>query len=179
MNEILNEFLACTIGSYEAHQKWANQAISQVPNAKMHEPLCENTNSIVVVMKHVSGNLRSRWTDFLTSDGEKPWRDRDQEFIDDFESREQLMDYWQGGWECVYAALKSLSVEDLARNVSIRGHQLTVPKAIQRSLTHTAYHIGQIIMLARFHCGDHWETLTIAKGGSEQFNRENWGPLSS
>lgn len=176
MKEIVDDFIASTIGSYESHLDWANRAVEQVPNAKMHEALCENTNSLVVVMKHVSGNLRSRWTDFLTTDGEKPWRNRDQEFVDDFESREQLMEYWQGGWDTVFETLNSLSAEDLAKTVTIRGHEHTVPKAIQRSLAHTGYHVGQIIMLARFHCGDEWETITIARGDSERFNKKNWGP---
>ena len=178
-DHILKEFLASTIASFRSNHKLANLAIEQVSDSKLHESLDEHTNSIVVVMKHISGNLRSRWTDFLTTDGEKPWRNRDAEFIDSFTSRREVMDDWQRGWDCVIGALESLTVTDLAATVTIRGEPHSVPLAIQRSLAHTGYHVGQIVMIARIHCGDRWTTLTIPRGESRQYNLENWGAGSA
>ena len=126
-------------------------------------------------MKHVAGNLLSRWTDFLTTDGEKPWRTRDDEFVDSFHSRAELLECWERGWGCLLATLKSLKPEDLDKTVLIRGELHSVPLALARSLGHTCYHIGQIVQVARIHAGARWSTLTIPKGGSEQFNKANWG----
>lgn len=177
--DVLEEFVASTIKGYRSQYELANLAIAQVPNAEMHVPLDANTNSIVIIMKHVSGNLLSRWTDFLTTDGEKTWRDRDQEFVDDFSSRDELMAYWAQGWECVLQSLESLSPTDLTETVTIRGEPHTVSLAIQRSLAHTAYHVGQIVMVARIHCGENWETLSIPRGKSQQYNQANWGTHGS
>ena len=142
----------------------------------MHKPLSEDTNSIVIIMKHIAGNLRSRWTDFLTTDGEKPWRDRDQEFVDDFSSRDQLMEYWESGWSCLLDTLESLTVEDLDKTVTIRGEPHSVPLAIQRSITHTCYHVGQIMLIARTHFdGDDWHVISIPRGGSQAYNDRVWG----
>ncbi len=170
-----NIFIESAIQSFAYDKRLAERAIEQVPNAKMHESLDESTNSIVVIMKHISGNLRSRWTDFLTSDGEKSWRHRDTEFIDDFESREQLIEFWEGGWSCLFNSLRELSADDLTKTVQIRGVDHSVPMAVARSNAHIAYHVGQIVMIARIHVGDAWNTLTIDRGKSEEFNRENWG----
>ena len=147
----------------------------QVPDDKLRVALDEHTNSIAVIMKHVGGNLTSRWTDFLTTDGEKPDRNRDNEFVDSFGSRAELVDHWERGWAVVLATLKSLTPEDLGKTVTIRGEPHSVPLALQRSLGHTCYHIGQIVQVARVHAGDRWNTLTIPRGGSEQFNKTSWG----
>jgi len=163
------------VESFRYDKNLAERAITQVPDAKMHESLDSNTNSIVVIMKHISGNLLSRWTDFLTTDGEKDWRNRDIEFVDDFSSREQLMEHWEKGWKCLFETLSKLTPEDLNRTVQIRGVDHSVPMAMNRSNAHTAYHVGQIVMIARIHCGDDWKTLTIDRGKSEQYNAQNWG----
>jgi hypothetical protein len=126
-------------------------------------------------MKHVAGNLLSRWTDFLTTDGEKPSRNRDDEFVDSFRSRDDVLAYWERGWDCLFDSLQSLTPGDLDKTVVIRGEPHSVPLAVGRSLGHTCYHVGQIVQVARFHAGDQWHTLTIPRGGSERFNRENWG----
>jgi hypothetical protein len=126
-------------------------------------------------MKHVAGNLRSRWTDFLTTDGEKPDRNRDDEFIDTFASRAELLECWDSGWKRLFDTLNSLQPDDLAKTVHIRGEPHTVLLAAQRSLGHTCYHIGQIVQLARVLAGDNWNTLTIPRGGSQQHNETNWG----
>src|ERR1700675_1817085 len=161
--------------AFQANKGWADKAVGQLPDEKLHIALDANTNSIAVIMKHVAGNLLSRWTDFLTTDGEKPWRNRDDEFVDSFGSRAELLELWERGWACLLKALKSLKGEDLEKTVMIRGEPHSVPLALERSLGHTCYHIGQIVQTARFHAGEHWKTLTIPRGGSEQFNREHWG----
>jgi Protein of unknown function (DUF1572) len=170
-----SEFLPAIIDAYEANKRLADRAVEQVPDAKLHVPLDENTNSIAVIMKHVAGNLLSRWTDFLTTDGEKAWRNRDDEFIDGFTSREELLATWERGWACLLDTLRNLKPEDLEKTVTIRGEPHSVPLALARSLGHTCYHIGQIVQVARIHAGAQWNTLTIPRGGSEQFNKAHWG----
>ena len=173
--DIAAEFMSATINAFEANKRLADRAVEQVPDDKLHAALDANTNSIAVIMKHVAGNLLSRWTDFLTTDGEKPWRNRDDEFWDSFRSRAQLLELWERGWACLLKALRSLKPEDLGKTVMIRGEPHSVPLALERSLGHTCYHIGQIVQVARIHAGEKWNTLTIARGGSEQFNKEHWG----
>ena len=169
------EFLSATINAFEANKRLADRAIAQVPDARLQVALDENTNSIAVIMKHVAGNLISRWTDFLTTDGEKPWRNRDGEFDDSFGSRAEVIEYWERGWNCLGATLQNLQPEDLYRTVTIRGEPHSVPLALERSLGHTCYHVGQIVLIARIHAGNNWETLTIPRGGSQDFNKANWG----
>jgi hypothetical protein len=173
--DIAADFMAATINAFEANKRLADRAIDQVPDDKLHTALDANTNSIAVIMKHVAGNLASRWTDFLTTDGEKPWRNRDDEFVDSFRNRAEVLECWERGWRCLLGALTSLKGEDLAKTVLIRGEPHSVPLALQRSFGHTCYHIGQIVQVARIHAGDKWNTLTIPRGGSEKFNKANWG----
>jgi len=168
-------FVEGTLTTFESHRRLAERAVAQVPDALLGKPLDEHTNSISVIMKHVAGNLISRWTDFLTTDGEKPWRDRDGEFVDTFADRSELMAFWDKGWGVLEASLKSLSHEDLGKTVTIRGEKMAVPVAIQRSLGHTCYHVGQIVTVARIHAGNRWNTLTIPRVGSANYNRSNWG----
>lgn len=173
--DIVTEFLLATINAFEANKRLADRAVAQVPDDKLHVALDPNTNSIAVVMKHVAGNLASRWTDFLTTDGEKSWRNRDDEFVDRFGSRAEILEAWERGWECLFNTLKKLKPDDLEKTVTIRGEPHSVPLALERSLGHTCYHIGQIVQVARIHAGEQWQTLTIPRGGSEQFNKANWG----
>jgi uncharacterized damage-inducible protein DinB len=168
-------FLLAILNAFEANKRLADRAIEQVPDDKLRLALDANTNSIAVIMKHVAGNLASRWTDFLTSDGEKPWRNRDAEFIDSLRDRAELLANWERGWAILFDALQSLEAADLAKTVLIRGEPHSVPLALARSLGHTCYHVGQIVQLARFHAGPNWQTLTIPPGGSEEYNRANWG----
>ncbi len=169
------DFLAAAIDTFESNRRLADRAIAQVADVKLREAISEHTNSIAVIMKHVAGNLISRWTDFLTSDGEKPWRNRDAEFIDDFRDRTEIIAYWERGWTVLFACLQSLQPSDLDKTVVIRGQSHSVALAIERSLGHTCYHVGQIVLVARLQAGSSWSTLTIPKGGSLQFNAENWG----
>jgi hypothetical protein len=178
-NELLGRSLidGC-VATFRANKGWADKAIGQVADEQLHVALDANTNSIAVIMKHVAGNLRSRWTDFLTSDGEKAWRNRDDEFVDTFTSRDELLAYWNSGWQCLLDTLAALTPEDLLKTVTIRGESHSVPLALQRSLAHTCYHVGQIIQAARILAGDQWTTITIPRGQSANFNQRVWGGAS-
>ena len=173
--DLAAEILSAAINAFEANKRLADRAIEQVSDEKLCIALDKNTNSIAVIMKHVAGNLLSRWTDFLTTDGEKPWRNRDNEFVDSFGSRAELLEYWEHGWTRLLTTLRSLKPDDLGKTVTIRGEPHSVPLALERSLGHTCYHIGQIVQVARIHAGEKWNTLTIPRGGSEQFNKTHWG----
>ena len=169
------EFVSAVVNAFEANKRLAERAVEQVPDDKLHLALDPNTNSIAVIMKHVAGNLASRWTDFLATDGEKPWRNRDDEFVDRFGSRAEVLETWERGWACLLTTLKNLKPDDLQKTVTIRGELHSVPLALARSLGHTCYHIGQIVQVARIHADQRWKTLTIPRGGSAQFNEANWG----
>jgi uncharacterized damage-inducible protein DinB len=172
---IAAEFLSAAVNALEANKRLADRAVEQVPDDKLHVPLDANTNSIAVIMQHVAGNLLSRWTDFLTTDGEKPSRNRDQEFVESRRSRAELLELWERGWDCLLGTLGSLQPDDLERTVTIRGEPHSVPLALARSLGHTCYHVGQIVQVARIHAGEYWQTLTIPRGGSQQYNQAHWG----
>jgi hypothetical protein len=143
------EYLRTLIETFRKYKELAERAAAQVPDAALHEALDANTNSIAVIMKHVAGNLRSRWSDFLQTDGEKPGRNRDGEFIDTYGSRGELMDDWESGWKVLMSTLDTLTPDDLTRTVTIRSEPHSVLLAAQRSLAHTAYHVGQIMLVAR------------------------------
>ncbi|MFO1022679.1 MAG: DUF1572 family protein [Planctomycetales bacterium] len=175
MKDVSKSMIDGAIASFRSNKSWADKAVAQLSDDKLHVALDPNTNSIAVIMKHVAGNLLSRWTDFLTSDGEKSWRNRDDEFVDTFDKRDELIAYWETGWQKTFDSLASLSSDDLARTVTIRGEPHSVPLAIQRSLAHSAYHVGQILLIARILAGDHWTTITIPRGASANFNQQVWG----
>ncbi len=168
---VFDAALAC----FRANKGWADKAIGQLPDDQLHVSLDPNTNSIAVIMKHAAGNLLSRWTDFLTTDGEKPSRNRDDEFVDSFGSRGELIEYWEAGWQRLFATLEGLAPADLGRTVLIRGEPHSVPLAIQRSLAHCGYHVGQVILIARILAGENWKTITIPRGASATFNQRVWG----
>jgi uncharacterized damage-inducible protein DinB len=163
------------VASFRYHKNLADRAVAQLSDDALRRALDEHTNSIAVIMKHVGGNLRSRWTDFLTTDGEKPWRNRDDEFVDAFASRDEVLAAWEAGWTALFDALQSLTQADMGRTVTIRGEPHSVALATERSLAHTCYHVGQIVILARHWAGDKWETLTIPRGASATHNQSVWG----
>lgn len=156
---------------FEKYRRMAERAVAQVPEPHWSVRLDPEANSIALVMKHVAGNLRSRWTDFLTSDGEKPDRNRDTEFEETAgDDAASIRARWDAGWATLFATLDALSPADLARTVMIRGEPHTVAQAIQRQLTHYAYHVGQIVLLAKHEAGPAWKTLSIARGKSRDFD---------
>ena len=147
----------------------SERALGQVGDDALHRALDPESNSLAVIIQHVGGNLSSRWTDFLTTDGEKPTRNRDREFVERHElGRKELLEIWEKGWGGALATLDSLRPEDLARTVKIRGEDLEVLEALNRSLTHTAQHVGQIVFLAKHLAGERWTTLSIPRGRSEE-----------
>ena len=155
--------------SYKAS---AEKAMKQVTDEQLFQTLDPGSNSIAVIVKHMTGNMRSRWTGFLTTDGEKPDRNRDSEFEEPPTTREQLMRMWEGGWALMFGAIEPLTEADLSRTVTIRGEAHSVMQAINRQIAHYAGHIGQIILLAKHFASDRWETLTIPKKRSADYNRK-------
>lgn len=147
----------------------AEKAAAQIDDEQFFATLDAESNSIAIIMKHMAGNMRSRWTDFLTSDGEKPDRNRDDEFvIKDNENRSQVMALWNEGWTRVIGAVSSLKPDDLGRKVKIRGEEHTVVEAINRQVAHYAAHVGQIVLLAKHYAGPRWQTLSIPRGKSRE-----------
>ncbi len=163
--------LEAAIARFREQKKMAERAARQLSFEQLQQSLDPHTNSAAVIMKHMAGNMRSRWTDFLTTDGEKPWRQRDGEFEERHASRDEMLAIWTTGWDTLEAVLASLTDDDLARDVTIRSRALSVEAALLRSYGHTAYHVGQIVQLARAHCGAEWVSLSVPRGQSEEFTR--------
>lgn len=155
--------LLYVIEIFKKYKKLCENAIEQVSNDDLHKAIDENSNSISIIMQHLAGNMLSRWTDFLISDGEKVWRERDKEFEEQFLSQPQLFKLWNDGWNCLFAALDDLSENDLDKIVLIRNEAHTVNQAILRQLGHYSYHTGQIVFLAKHFCGKNWSQLSIPK----------------
>jgi uncharacterized damage-inducible protein DinB len=155
--------------SFRKQKEFAEKAFQQVKDEDFFKQPGEHSNSIAIIMKHVAGNLASRWTEFLITDGDKPWRDRDAEFVIGSEdSRASLVNAWERGWEVLFQTLAGLQEEDLLKKITIRREGHTVLQAIHRSLTHTAYHVGQIVYLSRLLTTDGWKWITIPPGQSQQ-----------
>lgn len=168
-----SHMLADAIGEFRKYKGMAERAMVQVDDETFFMTLDDEANNIAILVKHMAGNMRSRWRDFLTSDGEKPDRMRDTEFvIEADDTREALKVRWEAGWQLLFDALEPLTGDDLLRTVLIRGEPHTVVEAINRQLTHYSYHVGQIVLLAKHFQGDEWRTLSIARGESEQFNAQ-------
>lgn len=161
-----------SLSLFRQYRKLAEAAMAQVSDDDFFRVTGAEDNSIAVIVKHVAGNLRSRWTDFLTSDGEKPWRDRDAEFeLAGGDSRPALMAAWEAGWSALLGALEALPEDAISRTVTIRGEAHSVMQAIHRALAHCAYHTGQIVFLAKHRSAGEWRTLTVPRGQSKEFNR--------
>jgi uncharacterized damage-inducible protein DinB len=156
---------------FDHHRSLAEKAVAQISDAELARVPGPGMSSIDVLMKHMAGNLRSRYTDFLTTDGEKSWRDRDQEFVEAPRDREAILDDWQSGWAVLFSMLDALEPDDLLRTVTVRGEPHTVPLAIDRQVAHQAYHVGQIVLMAREMCGAAWKSLSIPRGQSKVFNK--------
>jgi len=161
-----------SISLFRYYKKLGEGAMEQVPHEQLFEALDEEMNSIAIIVKHMAGNMRSRWTDFLTSDGEKPDRNRDTEFVAPPATRDDLLRLWNEGWDWVFHALEPLSDSDLERTVMIRGEPHSVMQAINRQIAHYSYHVGQIVFLAKHFKGSDWKSLTVPRNKSAQFNRK-------
>lgn len=164
MTDLSTIYLRDIVERFQIHKKLGEKAIAQVYDSKLATPLDPEQNSIAILVKHMAGNMRSRWIGFLTTDGEKPDRDRDSEFVlEGTMSRQELLDLWDDGWAHLFEALDSLKPEDLTRTVLIKGQQLSVIEALNTALAHYAYHVGQIVQLARHFAGASWKSLSIPK----------------
>ncbi len=159
---------------FEYYKSLGEKAMAQVSDDALFHMPDSKSNSISVIVRHLHGNMLSRWTDFLTTDGEKEWRKRDEEFEETLESREEVMKLWDEGWACVLNALHALTPEDFGKTVYIRNQGHSVDDAILRQLAHYAYHVGQIVYLARWLNDGDWQSLSIPKGGSAAFNAEKF-----
>ena len=168
--KVADAYLRNIVRTYRTYREMAERAIEQVPSEEdLNRELDESSNSIAIIARHMSGNLRSRFRDFLTSDGEKPDRNRDAEFETEGPiSREQLLQSWNAAWEIAMSSIEALSANDLERTIRIRGEELLVVEALNRSVTHAAYHVGQIVYLARHFASPNWKTLSIPKARSAE-----------
>jgi len=160
-----------SIAIFRYYKKLAERAIEQVSDEQLLAVLDDEANSIALVVKHMSGNMRSRWTDFLTTDGEKPDRSRDAEFSDPPATRAALIEMWEDGWQRLLGTLESLSDADLGRTITIRGEAHSVMQAINRQVAHYSYHCGQIVFLAKHLCAGRWRNLSVPFGKSAEFTR--------
>lgn len=158
--------LPAFIFEFERMKKQCEGAIAQLSDEQLFLSPGNEANSVAVIMHHLAGNMLSRWTDFLTSDGEKPWRNRDAEFEENTLSKDELFAMWEKGWSVFLGTLRSLTEDDLQKNVTIRNETLTALQAIFRQVSHYSYHTGQLVYVARLHCGANWKSLSIPKGKS-------------
>ena len=173
MADSLSEhYIENALEEFRGMKALADKAVAQVSDEEFFRAIDPESNSIAVIMKHMSGNMRSRWTDFLNSDGEKPDRRRDTEFELDSEDRRAIEGRWEEGWQLVFGAVEPLRGEDLLRTVTIRREPHTIVEAVNRQLTHYGEHVGQIIFLAKHLKSSAWKTLSIPRGQSEVFNKK-------
>jgi GNAT superfamily N-acetyltransferase len=165
------DLISVIAAEYRRYKALADAAFAQLEDPELSQPGPNGGNSIAVLVWHVAGNLASRFTDFRTSDGEKPWRHRDEEFVQRTVSREELLEKWESGWRALFSALEGLTDDDLKATVTVRGEPLGIDQALMRSVAHTAYHVGQMLYLAKAIKGIGWKYLSIPPGGSEAYNQ--------
>jgi hypothetical protein len=165
-------FLQSAIKRLSYYKDLGDKTLTQLTEAGYHYLPNEASNSIAIIIQHMAGNMISRWTDFLTSDGEKEWRRRDDEFEEQQMTKQQLNDLWEKGWQCCLTTLMALTEEDLLKTIHIRGEGLLVVDAVNRQLAHYPYHVGQIIYIAKIITGQQWRNLSIEKGKSKPFNEQ-------
>jgi uncharacterized protein DUF1572 len=170
--EFTTSYLKDAIAVFRQYKRLAERAMEQVTDEQLFTSLDAEANSIAIIVKHMTGNMRSRWTDFLTTDGEKPDRNRDSEFVDPPATRQALLADWEDGWARVFSALEPLTEADLGRTVTIRGEAHSVMQAINRQLAHYPHHVGQIVLLAKHFASDHWQSLSVPRNRSAEFNRQ-------
>lgn len=167
---IAQSFLQSSIKRFRTQKSLGDKTFAQLDAKDFLFKPSQESNSIAIIVQHVNGNMLSRWTNFLTEDGEKAWRERDKEFEDVLETKQQVIDAWNKGWACVFNALESLSEDDLSKAVTIRSEELSVVDAIIRQIDHYGYHAGQIVFLGKLIKDESWQTLSIAKNKSKDFN---------
>ena len=169
-----NNYLESIKKQFEFYKLLGEKTIGQLPDEKLYWQYNKESNSIAIIVKHLWGNMLSRWTDFLTSDGEKQWRERDAEFENNINSREELLAKWDEGWKCLFDAINPLTNEDLEKEIFIRNMGHSVTEAINRQLAHYAYHVGQIVFIGKMICNEDWVSLSIPRGDSKNYNEEKF-----
>lgn len=170
--EFTTSYIADSLAVFRQYKRLAERAMDQITDDQLFAVLDPEANSIAIVVKHMAGNMRSRWTDFLTTDGEKSNRNRDSEFIDPPATRQALLAEWEDGWNRVFTAIEPLTDADLSRTVTIRGEAHSVMQAINRQLAHYPHHVGQIVLLAKHFACEHWQSLSVPRNKSAEFNRK-------
>lgn len=171
----MNNYLESVTKQFKYYKSLGDKTFDQLTERELLWRMSPDANSISIIVKHMVGNMLSRWTNFLTEDGEKEWRHRDSEFEEAYQTREELVKAWEIGWNCLFNALDKLNVKDLDRTVYIRNQGQSVMDAINRQLAHYSYHIGQIVYLGTLIKGKEWKSLSIPKGGSASFNQDMFG----
>lgn len=171
MSNFNENYLTDAVHSLRNYKRLADRAIEQVSDEEFFATIDTESNSIAVIVKHIAGNQHSRWRDFLTTDGEKPDRDRDREFELIADTRESLLEFWESGWTTLFASIEPLTDEDFSRTITVRGEPHTVVEAINRQLTHYSYHIGQIVFLAKYLKSSDWKTQSVPRNRSAQYNQ--------
>ncbi|MBL7703027.1 MAG: DUF1572 domain-containing protein [Ferruginibacter sp.] len=169
------EFLNSAIKRLSYYKELGDKTFAQLSDADFHFTPNAESNSTALIIQHMAGNMLSRWTDFLTTDGEKEWRNRDTEFEEQHLTKPGLLDLWEKGWDCLLKSLNALTADDLLKTIYIRSEGLLVVDAINRQLAHYPYHVGQIIYLGKIIKKENWQNLSIAKGHSQQFNQQMQG----
>jgi len=170
----MSSYLKSVSKLFSYYKSLGEKTFAQLGDEQLFWQANAQSNSIAIIVNHLSGNMLSRWTDFRTSDGEKEWRNRDQEFEDIISSREEMLYKWNQGWKCLFGALEELNSKDLDEEVYIRNMGHTITEAINRQLAHYSYHVGQIVFLGKLIQDQDWETLSIAKGKSKEYNTEKF-----
>ena len=167
-------FLESSIKQFEYYKSLGEKTFEQLQFEDLQKEFAQDSNSIAIIVKHLAGNMLSRWTHFLTEDGEKTWRNRDFEFVDSFTSKEDIVTNWNKGWNCLFDALNSLSDNDIERIIYIRNQGHSITEAINRQLCHYAYHVGQIVFIGKLLKGKQWQSLSIPKGNSVAYNKDKF-----
>jgi len=171
---MIAKYLNSTIKQFEYYKSLGDKTIAQLDENEIHVLLSSEANSVGIIVNHLWGNMMSRWTNFLTEDGEKTWRERDQEFEDTYSNKKEMLKAWNSGWDCLFSAIKPLNVDQLEQVVYIRNEGHTVTEAINRQLAHYAYHAGQIVFLGKLIKNKNWQSLSIPKGKSTDYNQEKF-----
>lgn len=170
----MEDFLSSIKKQFTYYKSLGDKTFSQIEEDKLFWQINDDSNSIATIVKHMSGNMLSRWTDFMTTDGEKTWRNRDQEFNCDFNSKTELLKVWNKGWHCLFEAINPLTIDDLEKEIYIRNMGHSVTEAINRQLAHYSYHVGQIVFLGKMIQSTNWESLSIPKGQSTEYNKDKF-----
>ncbi len=174
LNTMESSYLSSAIKQFEYYKSLGDKTINELSFEELKKEFATDSNSIAIIVKHLVGNMQSRWTNFLTEDGEKEWRKRDEEFIDDFNSKDELLAAWQQGWEYLFKAIKPLTKNNLEQIIYIRNQGHSATEAINRQMMHYAYHIGQIVFIGKLIKGKNWQSLSIAKGQSKTYNKSKF-----